>query len=166
MIGTGVKGQAALLRHDAGAVPQVFAGGVHVVPHADGTVAIGSTSERDYDDPRSTDAQLDQVIAAARAAAANAASFTEFADRVGAFELPEILEAAASYLAFIEGRDEFTRPQLMGKARQALADEFSREDGLRHFGRLLREGKLRKVAAGQFTVSDRINFRPEERIAG
>ncbi|MBY6156483.1 hypothetical protein [Pseudooceanicola nitratireducens] len=102
----------------------------------------------------------------ARAAAANAASFTEFADRVGAFELPEILEAAASYLAFIEGRDEFTRPQLMGKARQALADEFSREDGLRHFGRLLREGKLRKVAAGQFTVSDRINFRPEERIAG
>ncbi|WP_370273330.1 NAD(P)/FAD-dependent oxidoreductase [Pseudooceanicola nitratireducens] len=68
MIGTGVKGQAALLRHDAGAVPQVFAGGVHVVPHADGTVAIGSTSERDYDDPRSTDAQLDQVIAAARAA--------------------------------------------------------------------------------------------------
>jgi len=35
-----------------------------------------------------------------------------------------------------------------------------------HFGRLLREGKLRKIAAGQFTVSDRINFRPEERIAG
>ncbi|WP_136636168.1 NAD(P)/FAD-dependent oxidoreductase [Pseudooceanicola onchidii] len=67
-IGVGVKGQAALLAHDAGAVPQVFAGGVHVVPHADGTVAIGSTSERDYDDPTSTDAQLDAVIAAARAA--------------------------------------------------------------------------------------------------
>lgn len=68
MIGVGVKGQAALLAYDAGAVPQVFAGGVHVVPHADGTVAIGSTSEREYDDPRSTDAALDTVIAAARAA--------------------------------------------------------------------------------------------------
>jgi glycine/D-amino acid oxidase-like deaminating enzyme len=67
-IGTGVKGQAALLAHDAGQVPQVFAGGVHVVPHADGTVAIGSTSERNYDDPASTDAALDNVIAAARAA--------------------------------------------------------------------------------------------------
>lgn len=102
----------------------------------------------------------------ARAAAANAASFNEFAERVGAVDLPDLLEAAASYLSFVEGRDQFTRPQLMVKARQALEDEFSREDGLRHFGRLLREGKLRKVAPGHFSVSDRINFRPEERAAG
>jgi glycine/D-amino acid oxidase-like deaminating enzyme len=68
MIGVGVKGQAALLEYDAGDVPQVFAGGVHIVPHADGTVAIGSTSERDYDDPRSTDAQLEEVIGLARSA--------------------------------------------------------------------------------------------------
>ena len=102
----------------------------------------------------------------ARAAAANAASFNEFAERVGAVDLPDLLEAAASYLAFVEGREQFTRPQLMVKARQALEDEFSREDGLRHFGRLLREGKLRKVSAGQFAVSDRINFRPEERAVG
>ncbi|WP_010137831.1 NAD(P)/FAD-dependent oxidoreductase [Oceanicola sp. S124] len=66
-IGVPVKGQAAVLRHDAGTVPQIFAAGVHVVPHADGTVAIGSTSERDFDG-LGTDAQLDEVIAAARAA--------------------------------------------------------------------------------------------------
>jgi len=66
--GAGVKGQAALLDHDARDLPQVFADGVHVVPHADGTTAIGSTSERDYDDPATTDAQLDDVIARARAA--------------------------------------------------------------------------------------------------
>jgi hypothetical protein len=105
-------------------------------------------------------------VRCARAAAANAASFNEFAERVGAAGLPDLLEAAASYLSFVEGRDQFTRPQLMVKARQVMEDEFSREDGLRHFGRLLREGKLRKVAAGHFTVSDRINFRPEERAAG
>lgn len=68
VMGGGVKGQGALLRYEAGGLPQLFAQGVHVVPHADGTVAIGSTSERDYDDPRSTDAQLDAVLAAARAA--------------------------------------------------------------------------------------------------
>lgn len=107
-----------------------------------------------------------EAEAHARAAAAHAASFNEFAERVGAVDLPDLLEAAASYLSFIEGRDQFTRPQLMIKARQALEEEFSREDGLRHFGRLLREGKLRKVASGHFTVSERINFRPEERAVG
>jgi glycine oxidase len=66
--GNGVKGQAALLDFDARAAPQIFADGVHIVPHADGTTAIGSTSERDYDDPTATDAGLDGVIARARAA--------------------------------------------------------------------------------------------------
>ena len=64
-IGGGVKGQAALLRHDAAGAPQVFASGLHIVPHLDGTVAIGSTSERDFDDPASIDAQLDDIVARA-----------------------------------------------------------------------------------------------------
>lgn len=64
-IGNGVKGQAALLDYDAGTAPQLFADAVHIIPHADGTVAIGSTSERDYDDATSTDGQLDAVIARA-----------------------------------------------------------------------------------------------------
>ncbi len=67
-VGNGVKGQAALLRLDQSAAPQLFADAVHIVPHADGTVAIGSTSERDFDDPSSTDAQLDDVLARAYAA--------------------------------------------------------------------------------------------------
>ncbi|WP_171101278.1 FAD-binding oxidoreductase [Ruegeria sp. HKCCD7255] len=61
-VGNGVKGQAALLRFDAGCVPQIFADAIHFVPHADGSLAIGSTSERDYDDPQSTDDALDTVI--------------------------------------------------------------------------------------------------------
>ncbi len=66
-VGNGVKGQSALLRHDAGAVPQIFADTVHIVPHADGTVAIGSTSERDFTAPDTPDAQLETLIARARA---------------------------------------------------------------------------------------------------
>jgi glycine/D-amino acid oxidase-like deaminating enzyme len=68
MVGTGVKGQAALLRFDAGAVPQIYVDGLHIIPHADGTLAIGSTSEREYEDPRSTDAQLEDVIERAQLA--------------------------------------------------------------------------------------------------
>ncbi|WP_347265753.1 FAD-dependent oxidoreductase [Paracoccus sp. (in: a-proteobacteria)] len=64
--GSGVKGQSALLSHVAPDMPQVFAEGLHVVPHADGTVAIGSTSERDARD-LATDEQLETLIARARA---------------------------------------------------------------------------------------------------
>ena len=62
MTGNGVKGQSALLALAAPDAPQVFANGVHVVPHADGTVAVGSTSERAFSDPAATDAQLEALI--------------------------------------------------------------------------------------------------------
>jgi glycine/D-amino acid oxidase-like deaminating enzyme len=67
--GAAVKGQAAVLGFDAGpGAPQLYADGLHIVPHDDGTVAVGSTSEVAFDDAASTDAQLDAVIARARAA--------------------------------------------------------------------------------------------------
>lgn len=66
--GGGVKGQAALLRHDAAGQPQLFADALHIIPHLDGTVAVGSTSERAFDDPTSTDTALDDVLARAIAA--------------------------------------------------------------------------------------------------
>lgn len=68
LIGMGIKGQSALLQYDAGAVPQVFADTVHIIPHADGTVGIGSTTEREFNDPTGTDTMLDDVIARAVAA--------------------------------------------------------------------------------------------------
>ncbi len=61
-IGSGVKGQAAILAHDAARAPQIFASSLHIVPHLDGTVAIGSTSERDFEDPLSTDHLVVEVI--------------------------------------------------------------------------------------------------------
>lgn len=61
-IGNGVKGQAAILHFDAAGKPQLFAESFHIVPHLDGTVAVGSTSERDFDQPDQTDHLLDEVI--------------------------------------------------------------------------------------------------------
>ncbi len=66
--GGGVKGQAASLGADLGPVPQLFVDGLHIVPHGDGTVAVGSTSEHQWQDDRSTDAQLDALIDRARIA--------------------------------------------------------------------------------------------------
>ena len=93
--------------------------------------------------------------------------FAEYADSLGAVELPDLLEAAAAYLSFVEGQEQFSRPQLMTKVRMVEKEDFSREDGLRSFGLLLRDGKIEKTQAGRFTVSDRIGFRPEDvRAAG
>lgn len=66
-LGCAVKGQAALL--DAKVDPElplVYDDGVYVIAHGNGHVAIGSTSERDFDDPGSTDERLDEVVAQAR----------------------------------------------------------------------------------------------------
>ena len=67
-LGQGVKGQAAVLRADLDPEsPVVFLDGLYVVPHEGGLAAVGSTSENRYDDPAATDAQLEDVIARARA---------------------------------------------------------------------------------------------------
>jgi len=81
-VGNGVKGQALLLDFTAPTAPQLFADALHIVPHADGSVAVGSTSERVFDDPQSVDAQLDAVYARAIAAfpvLANAPVLTRWA---------------------------------------------------------------------------------------
>ena len=67
-IGDGVKGQALTLRHDAAHLPQILTDGLHIIPHEDGTTAIGSTSEHAWTDPTSTDAHLDALLDKARAA--------------------------------------------------------------------------------------------------
>jgi hypothetical protein len=94
-------------------------------------------------------------------------AFAEFAESVGARDLPDLLEAAAAYTAFVERQPTFSRPQIMRRAAAVETDEeFTREAGLRSFGQLLRQGKIRKLQRGQFTISENTRFRPEARIAG
>ncbi len=64
-VGNGVKGQSILLEYDRRTAPQIFVNGVHFVAHDNGTVAVGSTSERYFDDPVSTDGLLDKLYARA-----------------------------------------------------------------------------------------------------
>ncbi len=65
-LGVPVKGQAALLRANiAEDRPLVFYDGVYVVPHAGGQVAVGSTSENEFEQPFETDHRLDNVLARA-----------------------------------------------------------------------------------------------------
>ncbi|WP_135506678.1 hypothetical protein [Roseovarius aestuariivivens] len=92
--------------------------------------------------------------------------FSAFAADLGATDLSDLLEAAAAYLSDVEGQPEFSRPMLMSKLKEAAPREFSREDGLRSFGQLLREGKLRKLKGGRFAATEDTEFREEARNAG
>lgn len=68
--GTGVKGQAALLRPTQPldpASPILYDNGTYVIVHETGDVAVGSTSETEFAGSLDTDDHLDAVIASAQA---------------------------------------------------------------------------------------------------
>lgn len=87
--------------------------------------------------------------------------FAEFAAAHGATDLADQLEAAGAYICFVEGEDDFSRPQVMKVVQSATNSEISREDGLRSFGRLLRQSRLVKLANGRFHVAENTQFRPD-----
>lgn len=110
----------------------------------------------------------DEEFAEPVEAIADTRGFVEFAERLGATSLAELIEASAAYLACVEGRDQFTRPQLMGLVQVAMPDgDIPREDGLRSFGTLLRTGRIEKIRRGQFALSETSGYLAEgRRIAG
>lgn len=62
----GVKGQSVLVSGGLPAgSPVIYGNGVYIIPHADGTVAVGATSENKFAQAFSTDALLDAVLAKA-----------------------------------------------------------------------------------------------------
>ncbi len=66
-VGRSEKGQGLLLDYDAADAPQLFVGGVHFIPHEGGKLAIGSTSERDWNGANETDELLEDLYQRAMA---------------------------------------------------------------------------------------------------
>ena len=94
--------------------------------------------------------------------------FADFAERLGAVTMPDLMEAAAAYCALQLGRDQFTRPLLLQQiADLPGGDEYNREDCLRGFGTLLRDGRIEKIKRGQFRLSGQSRYLAEaKRNAG
>lgn len=93
------------------------------------------------------------------ASADQAQGFVDYADSMQAQSLSDLLEAAASYLCLVQGKESFSRPQLMNTISQAEVHNSSREDRMRNFAALLREEKIQRTPTGSFTVTDKTGFR-------
>ena len=90
-------------------------------------------------------------------------SFPLYAAHAGAETLSDFLEVAAAYTAQVEGAEDFSRPQLMRLVGEASPGGFDREEGLRSFGTLLRQGRIVRVRSGRFALSDTSRFHPQRR---
>ncbi|MFA7434205.1 MAG: hypothetical protein WCZ72_10905 [Gemmobacter sp.] len=89
-------------------------------------------------------------------AAKPAGGFPDFAARLDAHDTMDRIEAAAAWIVIREDREDFSRPGLLRLARTADAEDDSRdrEDELRCFGMLLREGRiLRAEQRGRFMLA-------------
>lgn len=126
--------------------------GVVVRPRrvATGNLAVFTEAEEDDDDDEEVSPE-------------SASSFADFAGRLGATTLTDLLEAAAVYTASVEGRPHFTRPQILRKVEFVSTRSYNREDGLRSFGTLLRQGKIQKISRGQFAITGSSRFMSEAR---
>ena len=133
------------------------------VSRADLTAAAPRTAPAEAESPATPprDSAAPEADTAPRPASGTRAtgSFTEFAGQMGAKGLTDLLEAAAAYLSDVEGMPQFSRPMLMQKLNEVDDTDFSREEGLRSFGQLLRQGKLQKLKGGRFAVTDETEFR-------
>lgn len=81
-------------------------------------------------------------------------SFAGYARALGTQGLSDLLEAAAAYTAQVEGQNLFSPPELMNKLSAVPDGEFTREERMRVFGKLLRQGKIVKVRPGQYTITE------------
>ncbi len=120
-LGQAVKGQAALLDASADpAMPVVFLNGLYIVPHEDGTVAIGSTSEDCFSEPFSTDEKLEKLLADACAVVRSLAS-------------APVLERWAGLRPKAVGRDPMVGAVAGTAKLVALSGGFKVSFGLAHF---------------------------------
>ena len=131
----------------------------------DGAVILSLQQRITIADPAVADAPDDSgAPAGAEDAFAPALSFSRFAQQVGAGEMPDILEAAAAYTVCIEKQPHFTRPHLMRHVADATGTgEANREDAMRNFGLLLRQGKIAKADDGLFAVTESCTYLAQAR---
>jgi hypothetical protein len=137
------------IRDDAVATARIAAA-LTEAPAAPQAHAVEIDGEIDGDDETGDQAHDDNTAALIAGLRAYLAS-----ERADNHE--EAVEAGVAYMTQEVGRAHVGRPQLMSLVLGAMPD-MSREEGLRAFGRLLRDGRIEKVKRGIFVLTDKSRF--------
>ncbi|WP_370205102.1 hypothetical protein [Pararhodobacter marinus] len=91
-------------------------------------------------------------------------AFDDFVGPMHLTTLAELTEAAAAYITHVEGLEEFSRPQVMRHVVSTnLPMTRSRENLLRTFGLLMRQGSLARSRRGQFQLAPGSEFAEQAR---
>ena len=90
------------------------------------------------------------------------ANFSGFAAAMDAKSIDDTVEAAATYLRFVEGRSSVASTEIIQLASMVLPDTLPREKFLSALGKLVRIGHLNRRDDGQFCVADTSRFRPKD----
>jgi hypothetical protein len=130
----------------------------HITPVRPRRVVAGSLAA-DLAVPQNTDAEVDLDAALDGSDQRNifgaSTSFADYAERLGAESLADLLEAAAAYSANVEGHADVSRPQMVSHVLTVQPElENDREQMLASFGTLLRDGRIEKVRRGYFVLSE------------
>ncbi|MXU65530.1 hypothetical protein [Oceanomicrobium pacificus] len=99
------------------------------------------------------------------AGAANGDELRDFARKVGAANLPELLEASAAYMTIVSGQHQFSRSSVIRMIDQMSGEKnYSPEARIKSFGKLVRNGTILRGEDGQFSISDAALFSYETKI--
>lgn len=86
-------------------------------------------------------------------------AFTDFVAPMQLTTVAEMTEAAAAYITYVTGQEDFARPTVMKLVMSTDAPMTrSRENLLRAFGMLMRQGVLRRSRRGQFELAEESSF--------
>lgn len=86
-----------------------------------------------------------------------------FVDGTGAASVTERMEAVAAHALVLEGRESLSRPALLRAMQGVVSEPLGFEDGLKAFGTLLRDGRLRKADYGRYTLAETSPYLAEAR---
>ncbi|PZX41271.1 hypothetical protein LY56_02474 [Roseinatronobacter thiooxidans] len=112
---------------------------------------VASTADRTID--------LEGLKKASPLSSEDRKAFKDFAEAVDAWLLDEQIEAAAAFKTHLKGQEEFTRVDLMSYVlAYNEGRDVTRDDMLRGFGTLLREGRLQRGEGGAFRLSSASEF--------
>ncbi|MCP3969195.1 MAG: hypothetical protein GY717_02510, partial [Rhodobacteraceae bacterium] len=94
----------------------------------------------------------------------DAEDFKSYVADTGAEGVAELLEASLAFGLHVEGADVCSRQQIMSRVLGLFPDgSISREDGLRAFGVLLRQGRVTRIKRGEFLLPETSRFHPGTR---